>query len=120
MPILDITFFKPLRSLDEVLDRLPAVDFGSEDSLGSQSEQASRARDTDHRFGPMPPSRAKWCTSRAEPVSTTRPALVRSPLAQVWWIADKASNRGNRDALAIDEPVGHYDDRIARAHRVFG
>src|SRR6266705_991055 len=27
---------------------------------------------------------------------------------------------GDRHALAIDEPVGHHDDRIPRAHRVLG
>ncbi|CFN69996.1 Uncharacterised protein [Bordetella pertussis] len=56
--------------------------------------------DSSARYGwmasaPYPPSSAKWCTSRAEPVSTTRPALVRRPARiRCWCTAEVASSAG--------------------------
>ena len=52
---------------------------------------------------PKPSSRAKWCTSRASPVSTTRPTWVRVfSRIRWWWTAEVSSSDGMGASSAFE------------------
>jgi len=74
-----------------------------------------------HRFGPIAAEQSEMVhLARRAGLDHQARAGAQALATRCWWIADKASNAGIATRFAIDEPVGHYDDRIARAHRVFG
>ena len=59
-----------------------------------------------------------WWTSRASPVSTTRPICRRVPSRTRWWCtAATASSDGHRRPLGAQVAVGQDDDVHARARR---
>jgi hypothetical protein len=62
-------------ALDEVLDRLFRRVLVAADHLLDRLEREVGV----NRFGAVAGEQAKWWVSRAEPVSTTRPARVRRP-----------------------------------------
>ena len=76
---------------------------------------------------PKPISAAMWCTSRASPVSTTRPTLVRLRSRTRWWCtAETASSDGigasfssdsRSDRMMIRAPSAIAAERL-RAHLV--
>ena len=56
-----------------------------------------------------------WCTSRASPVSTTRPTLVRLRSRTRWWCtAATASSDGIGASSLVGLAVGQDDDRARR------
>ena len=103
--------------LDVVVDRLVG---DRSPGRSCAARPAFRARGTDARLPRRSrPARAKWCTSRAEPVSTTRPAVVRRPSrTRCWWTADSASSAGMATCSRLERAVGDDQDVVAALDRI--
>ncbi len=64
-----------------------------------------------------PPAQQKWCTSRASPVSTTRPVCMRRPRRIRWWCtAAVASSAGIGTRSAGRARSGQDQDVAVRQH----
>jgi hypothetical protein len=67
-----------------------------------------------HRLGAVAGQHREVVHLAREPVSTTRPAVVRRPSrTRWWWMADSASSAGMATWLAVHAPVGDDEDVVA-------